>query len=436
MILEGNAGTSELLFTVTLNKSAVNAVRVSYSTASTAKAGGGGTGSANGGAACGAGVDYVAASGQTLEIAKGNSSGVIRVPVCTDTAFEPLETLNLVWSLGGASGTVTATIVNDDAGGLNGTGVATGFGRDSLALTNSDADGRLGFSFANVADASGVQCIRDNVTGLLWEGKTAANAGLTFPHAGVAAEVTNANNANLCGYNDWRLPKPEELASIVDLGTTITPVVDNVWFTRQQAGSYWTATPRVPVGTNDAWYVDFTRGQIGFDGTGSAKFIRLVSDGGTTRPAALPTTCADASRFVDHGDGTVTDGRTGLMWKKCVEGRAGGACAGTALTADWSTALARADAVNADAGGAGLGYGDWRLPTRAELSSITEREQCAAPVINATVFVNSPAVSFWSSTPVAFDATRAWSVDFNEGGTALSLKTTALFGVRLVRAGQ
>ena len=100
-ILEGNAGTSELLFTVTLDKPAVRGVQVSWSTASTAKAGGGATGSATGGAACGGGTDYVAANGQTLDIAKGSSSGVIRVPVCTDAVFEPLETLNLVWSQGG-----------------------------------------------------------------------------------------------------------------------------------------------------------------------------------------------------------------------------------------------------------------------------------------------------------------------------------------------
>jgi hypothetical protein len=443
MILEGNAGTSELLFTVTLNKSAVNAVRVSYSTASTAKAGGGGTGSASGGAACGAGVDYVAASGQTLEIAKGNSSGVIRVPVCTDAVFEPLETLNLVWSLGGASGTVTATIVNDDAGGLNGVGVASGFGRDSLALTNADADGRLGYSFATVAGAA-VNCTRDNVTGLLWEGKTGAGTHDptdTYTWAGTAAHVAAVNASNLCGFNDWRLPTPEEMASLVDNGAA-APTLDSTWLPNQQAGRYWTSTEYRDGTNTNAWFVDFATGNVnGFGPQGSMYFARLVTRGGTTAPAALPTACTDASRYTDHGDGTVTDNRTGLMWKQCAEGLSGAACgSGTAQAVDWAAAVARPATVNTDAAGIGLGYSDWRLPTRAELSSITEREQCNATVgavsVVASVFPSTGAIDYWTQTPYGLNNTLAWRVNFADGEVGPANKSDANKRVRLVRAGQ
>ncbi len=71
-----------------------------------------------------------------------------------------------------------------------------------------------------------------------------------------------------------------------------------------------------------------------------------------------------ADRFVDHGDGTVTDNSTGLMW-----------CQATCdVNGDGSVteedAIQRGDA---DAAVAALrvgGYADWRMPTTKELYSI------------------------------------------------------------------
>lgn len=443
-ILEGNAGTSELLFTVSLDKPAVRGVQVTWSTASTAKAGGGGTGSATGGAACGAGIDYVGADGQTLDIARGSSSGVIRVPVCTDAVFEPLETLKVVWSQGGGSSSVLGTIVNDDAGGLNGTGVAGSFGRDSLALTNAGGDGRLGFSFATVADGGGVNCTRDNVTGLLWEGKGGAGihaAALTFTWANLANHVTAVNAANLCGFNDWRLPTPEELASLVDNGLAAAPTLDSTWLANQQTvAPYWTGTTYRDGTTLNAWFVDFLTGTVSLQAKANAYHVRLVTRGGTAAPAPAPASCVDASRFTVHGDGTVTDARTGLMWKQCAEGLAGAACgSGTAQSVAWAAAVAHPASVNADAAGAGLGHADWRLPTRAELSSITEREWCdntpGGVSVVASVFPATGAVDYWTATPDAFNAAQAWRVGFRDGEVGPALKTGAK-RMRLVRAGQ
>src|SRR4051812_31107975 len=97
-VLEADAGTNELQFAVTLNKGALNPVTITFSTVSTAKAGGGGTGSATGGSVCGAGIDYVNATNQTVTIAAGASAGTLRVTLCGDTVFEPTETVNVAWS--------------------------------------------------------------------------------------------------------------------------------------------------------------------------------------------------------------------------------------------------------------------------------------------------------------------------------------------------
>lgn len=185
--------------------------------------------------------------------------------------------------------------------------------------------------------------------------------------------------------------------------------------------------------------MDYATGAISLDAKTKTYGTRLVSRGGSTAPAPLPTSCTDATRFSVHGDGTVTDNRTGLMWKQCPEGLSGATCTtGTAVAATWDAATARPATVNADTAG-NLGFKDWRLPTRAELSSIAEREQCFNPSINTTVFPNTGVVDYWTSTPDASNATQAWRVNFSDGEVAPAVKTALPSSpkrVRLVRAGQ
>jgi hypothetical protein len=443
-VLEGNSGTRKLALDVTLNGPVRAGVHVIWSTASSGKNGTASTGSATGGAACGAGVDYVDVSERDEAIPRGSDSTRLEITVCGDAVFEPTETLKVNWSGGGSSGTAIATIVNDDAGGLNGTGVATSFGRDSNPLTDDNADGRLGFSFAKVPSATDFQCTRDQVTGLLWEGKAAGGGGVhdgtrTYAYADLAAFVAAVNGQALCGYTDWRLPTPEELASLVDNGKSGTPTIDTTFFPNQQAARYWTGSSYRDGVAQDAWYVDFATGTVAVDNKAQAFAARLVTRGGTTAPAPLPASCSDSARFTDHGDGTVTDKRTGLMWKRCVEGQSGSACTGTAAAYEWDAAQARPAAVNANGAAAGLGYGDWRLPTRAELSSITEREQCFNPAANTATFPTATPEGFWTSTSYVRNASLGWAVDFFDGQVAPAVKTgsgSASKRVRLVRAGQ
>ena len=62
---------------------------------------------------------------------------------------------------------------------------------------------------------------------------------------------------------------------------------------------------------------------------------------GVASGAAQAVTCLNGipasnpdNIYTVHGDGTVTDTRTGLMWKQCLEGQtwSGSACAGGART--------------------------------------------------------------------------------------------------------
>lgn len=136
-----------------------------------------------------------------------------------------------------------------------------------------------------------------------------------------------------------------------------------------------------------------------------------------------------SERFAVHDDGTVTDTRTGLMWKQCSEGQSGVDCAVSfADSFTWQEALERVDAAT-DAG-----YGDWRLPNIKELSSIVETK-CYFPAINVSIFPNTPRDLFWSSSSSAVSSSFAWSVNFDNGYDEGNSRGNG-FKVRMVRGGQ
>jgi hypothetical protein len=154
-------------------------------------------------------------------------------------------------------------------------------------------------------------------------------------------------------------------------------------------------------------------------------------------PAALPAqTCNEAiratapdSRYTDHGDGTVSDGDTGLMWKQCSEGQGGVDCGEGRVTGyTWSEALQQAEASTH------AGYGDWRLPNVKELKSLVER-RCYDPAINIIYFPNTASADYWSSSPYANYSGSAWNVDFDSGYDGYGYKNYD-YAVRLVRGRQ
>jgi hypothetical protein len=432
-MLENASGS--LAFTVNLSSAVITDTVVNFATSDLTA-----TGKAN----CGtAGADYVTTT-SSLTIPAGSTSGVIQIPVCNDTQFEPTEKLRVtLTSVTGNAvlGTATATgsLVNDDPGGLNDSGAAlcsngvtnaacpaAGYpgqdaqsGRDVDPLTNGNADGRVGFSYALfVAGGGSGSCVLDNVTGLMWESKTSDGGTRDklkfYTRAEADAYVTTVNGLALCGHSDWRLPTPQELASMVDSSRSAGALVDPSGFPEQQVSSYWSGTSAA-ADTTAAWFLDFGSGLLSYQAKTGTAYVRLVR----------ATVTLPATRFMVNGDGSLNDNHTGLMWRVCDDGLTGATCAGGSAQAySWQGALQRAAAVDANPAGLGLGHDDWRLPNRDELASLLDYSR-RNPAFDSVRFPGVAADSHWTSTPDAGNAARAWYVDLRDGYVALALQSDA-----------
>lgn len=128
-------------------------------------------------------------------------------------------------------------------------------GRDVTEPTNTD--GKLGFSYSAVGAYSKEECVKDNITGLTWEGiPTSGPRAATDTVSYVAA----VNAAKLCGYSDWRLPTANELQTLVDYSVAYhSPTIDGTWFPNTRSEAYLTSTGLAGYASR-AWSVYFDVG--------------------------------------------------------------------------------------------------------------------------------------------------------------------------------
>ena len=125
-----------------------------------------------------------------------------------------------------------------------------------------------------------------------------------------------------------------------------------------------------------------------------------------------------ASRFVDNGDGTITDTSTGLMWSKATLSQA-------------CVTHAQAEGICADLDLAG--HKDWRLPTVEELFPLADRAR-HSPAIDTTAFPDTHSDWYWTSTIAAWSSDLAWGVSFGNGNSDYDRRGYNDAFVRAVRA--
>ena len=275
--------------------------------------------------------------------------------------------------------------------------------------------------------------VRDNVTGLIWEVKQNKDDVKNYanPHdadneytwydsnpetnggdAGTPGDGTDTedfiaalNTANFGGHSDWRLPTRQELRSIVNY-SRVDPSIDTALFPNVVSSYYWSSTTYTyAAGTGNAWGMYFNSGYDDYGAKSNSYCVRAVRGGQTQ------------NRFVDNGDGTVTDASTGLMWQQAT----------APGTYTWQQALSYCEGLSL------AGHTDWRLSTIKELESIVNLARYN-PSID-TAFPDTQSSYYWSPTTAASCTGVAWGMNFYSGNVYGNYKSNS-YCVRAVRGGQ
>lgn len=251
----------------------------------------------------------------------------------------------------------------------------------------------LARSFTIDSSHSGQKIVIDNNTDLEWA-QLIPTSKYTWANA-----KTYCENSGYGGYNDWRLPSPKELLSIVDNGR-VAPAVDSSFFPNHSNDKFWTSMKDVQ-NYGKAWFVDFDSGYAERTKISETYYVSCVRGGSETN---------DFVKSVECSENIVTDKETGLFWTT------------TYVERTWKDALNYCENLSYAC------YSDWRLPNKNELVSLLDHEENDP----ATIFPNMPVENFWTSTSFADNVNRAWYVGFSYGNVYNSLKSNTL-KVRCVR---
>lgn len=299
-------------------------------------------------------------------------------------------------------------------------------GQTTSYLTGDDGDIQAGAAWPSPRFTdNGNGTITDNLTGLMW----AQDANLDGAKSWIEA-ITFVNALNLDGYGDWRLANVIELESLVNAQES-SPAAWLVaqGFTNVQAAYYWSSTTSIG-DISDAFSFNMTSGSSVDIAKSSLYFLWPVR-GVTTHPSQLWKTGQTSSlrfgddgdletgvtrptpRFLDNGDGTVTDNLTGLMWTQN---------ANLNSTRPWSDALSDVNTLNLG------GHEDWRLPNRKEFISLMDYAESNPALPAGHPFLNvQTGTSYWTSSTTALNTAFAWLSSLRAGTLGYTNKTSSYY---------
>ena len=114
--------------------------------------------------------------------------------------------------------------------------------------------------------------------GQVWERGTCtgAPAEMSWHESRQAAARLNASGQAF--FDDWRLPRIHELATIVEIQCR-NPRIDLTLFPATPPAAFWSATPIPPGGGDAAYMLSFGADGVGHDSTDARHLVRLVRTG-------------------------------------------------------------------------------------------------------------------------------------------------------------
>ncbi|MFH1970871.1 MAG: DUF1566 domain-containing protein [Patescibacteria group bacterium] len=290
-----------------------------------------------------------------------------------------------------------------------------------FTITYCDTTGPCPDQNSDCDENASSDIITDNLTGLIWvRDGNLPNGQINWYEA-----LDYANNLILCGYSDWHLPNINELESLVNAGESDIATWLNIeGFNNVQADYYWASTFN-PTGSV-AWVVNM---QIGYVGAlGDNNFLRyvLLSRGGQFSSPLYPSNIWRTGqqiiyapgddgdlkigipwpdpRFTDHGDWTVTDNLTGLMWTKDAYAPGPSSC-NPNTNKTWQEALDHIRCFNENNY---LGHNDWHLPNRKEMRSLIDYSNSNPGLPFGHPFIHVQPFYYWTSTTAFYFPPAAW----------------------------
>lgn len=274
------------------------------------------------------------------------------------------------------------------------------YGQDGNFKVNPMSFIKLDEAGKEIADSSfwrdGLRAVKDQNTGLIWEVKSPQESDLNFNGAKYSWQeveeeyIAKLNQANYAGRSDWRMPNRDELKSIITYDR-VNPALDTWYFPNTNNGLHWTSYT-YEMQPYFAYVVSMGLGSATAISKESKRPIRAVAGG---HDALFGEPSRD--RFVDNGDGTITDKTTKLMWQK-----------GENDKMSWYDALKTAQNMEL------AGYDDWRLPSIKELNTILdlnyEDEWWYFKEYFPAKGLEPPLLHYYSAT--TFQNTYAWVTNF------------------------
>ena len=217
-----------------------------------------------------------------------------------------------------------------------------------------------------VRTLEGKNVIEDLNTKLIWQQEIPEDLYLWEE----AAEY--CEDLNYAGFDDWRLPRPEELLSIVDRGMA-DPALDTDLFTNMisvnpendfdDRNNFWSSKNIYPdLEKRVPCFLDISDGSMNcsyaFSDTPYSSRVACVRGNEFANKAQL------SEETAENGDVVIKDSSTGLMWQGSPD---------TDTNLDWKELFSHCEDLDY------AGFTDWRVPDINELASLLNYDKESSP---------------------------------------------------------